>query len=147
MKVLSAWQPYAQLMVLGPKGLETRSWPLGLVPQRIAIHAARSTKALREVFTQPHFYEALEAAGFSHSGALPLGALVGTVEVVECIPTEKIDPAVIGMREYAFGIYTPGRFAWRLENPISFPPIPMVGHQGLRELPPDILALIPERAL
>jgi hypothetical protein len=147
MKVLSAWQPYAQLMVLGSKGIETRGWPLGVVPQRIAIHAAKSVRALREVFTQPHFYEALEAAGFTHSEALPLGALVGTVEVYGCTPTEEVDPAVIGMREYAFGDYGPKRFAWHLRNQVSFPPIPMVGHQGLRELPPDILAFIPERAL
>lgn len=147
MKVLSAWQPWAQLMVLGLKGNETRSWPLGVVPQRIAIHAAKSVGALRQVFTQPHFYEALEAAGFTHSEALPLGAVVGTVEVYECVPTESIDPVIIGMREYTFGIYTPGRHAWRLRDPVSFPPIPMVGHQGLRELPPDILAQIPERAL
>lgn len=147
MKVLSLLQPWAQLVVIGAKHFETRSWPLGETPRRIAVHASRGTADLHRLFTAPHFYDALEAAGFKHSGALPLGALVGTVLVTGCRPVEKVLPQDLTDAERAYGNYAAGRFAWYLKDPVAFAPIPLVGHQGLRELPPEILALMPERAL
>lgn len=146
MKVLSFLQPWAQLVVLGSKTIETRSWWCK-PQQRIAVHASLGVKELQRLFTAAYFYDALEAAGFHHSGALPLGAIVGTVDVVNCKPVEDLLPQDLTDQERAFGDYSAGRFGWYLKNPVSFPPIPLKGAQGLRELPPEILALIPERAL
>jgi hypothetical protein len=144
-KVLSYLQPWAQLVVLGSKRIETRSWCCA--PQRIAVHASLGVSDLHRLFTAPYFYDALEAAGFQHSGALPRGAIVGTVDVVACKPVEELLPQDLTDQERAFGNYDPGRMGWYLKNPVSFPPIPFKGAQGLRELPPEILALVPERAL
>lgn len=55
MKVLSLWQPWAQLVICGAKRLETRSWPLGNTPCRLAIHASKKTAELHRLFATPHF--------------------------------------------------------------------------------------------
>jgi hypothetical protein len=46
MPAVSLWQPWASLIAVGAKTIETRSWPApkGLIGQRIAIHAAKTTK-------------------------------------------------------------------------------------------------------
>lgn len=145
MKVLSFLQPWAQLVLLGSKRIETRSWCCA--PQKIAVHASLGVKELHRLFTAPHFYDALEAGGFKHSGSLPLGAVIGTVDVVACKSVGDLLLHDLTEQERAFGDYTAGRFGWYLKNPTNFSPIPFKGAQGLRELPPEILALIPERAL
>jgi len=42
MKALTLWQPWAQLVALGVKTIETRSWrpPTSLIGERIAVHAS-----------------------------------------------------------------------------------------------------------
>src|SRR5262249_1475789 len=60
---------------------------------------------------------------------LPLGAILGTVELVGVIPTDLIwcergflrnrhtsHAHLISRREWLFGDYNPGRFAWKLAN-------------------------------
>lgn len=44
MKAISLWQPYASLIALGAKTIETRSWapPAQYLETRIAIHAAKT---------------------------------------------------------------------------------------------------------
>ena len=46
MPALTLWQPWASLIAIGAKSIETRSWPApaGLVGERIAIHAAANAK-------------------------------------------------------------------------------------------------------
>ena len=61
---------------------------------------------------------------------LPLGAVVGTVEIVDCVPVEEIADTLTE-RERALGDFSPGRFAWVLRNPVMFEkPIPARGQQG-----------------
>ena len=45
MKAISLWQPWASLIAIGAKSIETRSWPAprALIGDRIAIHAAKTT--------------------------------------------------------------------------------------------------------
>ena len=63
------------------------------------------------------------------------GAVVGTVEIVDCVPVEKIMDKLTPL-EMALGDYSPGRFAWVLENPVMFDtPIPARGQQGWWEWP------------
>jgi len=38
-----------------------------------------------------------------------------------------------------YGDYTPGRFMWITENLQTFDPVPVVGRQGLFNVPDDIL--------
>lgn len=146
MKILSLWQPHATLAIVGAKPWETRSWPLGKTPQRIGIHASKNPTDLLLLFTAARWYEALERAGFKHSGALPLGALIGTVLVVGCRPTGSFVPGELEGDAATFGDFSPDRFAWELKDPVGFDPIPMRGKQGLWEMPAEVLARIPECA-
>ena len=70
----------------------------------------------------------LEAAG--GGGNLPRGAVIGTVEIVDCVPVEELVDS-LDNRERLLGDYSPGRFAWVLQNQVMFKtPIPACGKQG-----------------
>jgi len=146
MKTISIWQPHASLIVLGLKPFETRSWPAwkSLIGQRIGIHAGKALDDLQDLTEYlvqrdageerdeafDAYVTALKAAGFKHLREMPRGAILGSAVLAECIPTEKLtDPGY-------FGDFTPGRFAWRMEDPIILPsPVPFVGKQGFFEVP------------
>ena len=76
------------------------------------------------------FWELLWAVGGKTDRDLPLGAVVGTVEIVGCVPVEDVVDGLTE-REKALGDYSPGRWAWVLKNPVMFDtPIPTRGKQG-----------------
>lgn len=152
MKALSLWQPWATLVAIEAKGLETRSWSTNY-RGRLAIHAAKKwTHELSDLCDQPPFLGALDAAlpqletdavAMSPKAArlLPLGCIVATADLTDCIAiTLRNAP---DEPEYSFGDYRPGRFMWRLENVRRLPtPIPCRGAQGLFNVPADVLGLI-----
>lgn len=146
MRVMSLLQPWATLVVIGAKRFETRSWPCPKGPWRLAIHASQSPRELLRLQWGP-IRRALEKHGYASLDQLPLGAVIGTANVMWSGPVENMHPQDLTDYERAFGDYTPGRFAWCLKLPVQVPPIPMKGAQGLRELPPEILARLPEAAL
>lgn len=126
-------QPWASLIALGAKRYETRSWK---TPYRgtLIIHAGRvhNLDAFREdlrIAYRPPFRAYLEKAGITVVTALPRGAALCVVDLVDCIPTEFAD---VTDQERAFGDFTPGRFAWKLENLRVFAdPYIIRGAQGL----------------
>ena len=129
-KALTLTQPWATLVVLGEKRWETRSWRTRYRGS-IAIHAAktfpRSAKRLAE--RDPYYVTTLGKYPITR---LPLGAIIGTVEIVEIERVEAVVDVVIGRKEKAFGDYSPGRWAWQLANPVLFDePIPWRGALGL----------------
>lgn len=108
MKAFTVYQPYAYAIVSGLKHYETRSRRTN-IRGRVAVHAGK------RFYGKPN---------------LPLGAVVGTVEIVGCVPTEQIAD-VLTLQELALGDYSPGRWAWVLKNPVMFDePIPVCGKQG-----------------
>ncbi len=136
MNAITLWQPWAQLTVLGLKINETRSWPTK-IRGTIAMHAAKRVTDGFE-YREP-FWTALVPYFIEETGPLPLGAIVGTIEIVDCLKvisnTGKSavleDDTVVDRNEFMFGDYTPGRYAWRLQNPILFrKPVPAIGSQG-----------------
>lgn len=149
MKALSLWQPWATLVVAGEKRVETRGWATAHRGP-LLIHAAKAwNNALAAIADADPFRAALLLAGFRSAAKLPFGALVGTVEVVDCYPTSKVDvspqacrvPSVgldrllIDDTERAFGDYGTGRWAWLLRNPVAFAePVPHAGRQKLFEV-------------
>jgi len=59
---------------------------------------------------------------------LPRGRMLGTVRLADCRATEVIDPDTL---DRLCGDWTPGRFAWRLEEPKLFTHAPrVIGRQG-----------------
>ncbi|HWE62912.1 MAG TPA: ASCH domain-containing protein [Chloroflexota bacterium] len=125
---LSLYQPWASLIAVGAKRVETRSWPThyrGL----LAIHATqRSPKADLARATQEPVASALRAAGYTGPDQLPHGAVVALCRLVDC--TAIVEPPPSPERD--FGDYRRGRYAWRLDQVWALPvPLPAHGHQRL----------------
>lgn len=73
MKVLTVHQPWASLIVAGIKDVENRSWPTRY-RGKLGIHAA----SRYEQAAINQYADLLE-------GDLPLGALIGSVTLVDCV--------------------------------------------------------------
>jgi activating signal cointegrator 1 len=139
MRAISLWQPWASLVALDAKRIETRHWPVPttLVGQRIAIHAAK-TKAHLHICDEPPFDLYIPKASL-----LPLGAIVATATLAQCTAiTEDLAGRIAAGRphEYAFGLYIPGRFAWVLRDVEPLPAaVPFRGAQGFFNVPDHFL--------
>lgn len=159
MKALSMTQPWATLVAIGAKKIETRSW-YTIYRGPLAIHAAKGfPRSAREFTTSPACYMAVLAAYVPLTGrveliesqleipmtspAYPLGAVIAVCGLAGCFRIDK-DPgrfpnpkAVMAPPpepELSFGDYTDGRWAWMLENVVALPePIPAKGALGLWE--------------
>ena len=125
MKTISLLQPWASLVVMGAKTIETRSWQTAYRGP-LLIHASRSRKAgaLRH---QPPFNQYIPAFD-----DLPFGAIIGSVTLKEIVPIEHLHLSVekldaLTLEEKAFGDYK-GRYAWLFADPLPLePPIPISG--------------------
>jgi activating signal cointegrator 1 len=124
MPAVTLWQPWAGLVEIGAKQYETRPFkiPLRLLGRRVAIHAAaRACFIDLDQDVLDDIEDAFGRSGWNHW--LPRGVIVATAILAESIPAEKVKPD-------SFGDYTPGRWAWRLEDVRSVdPPIPAKGRQ------------------
>lgn len=171
MKCISVWQPWASLLVHGAKRCETRSWPTSHTGP-LLVHAAKKWDVgLAEFAVLPPARAALEAVGVRFAATeaaaragwnLPFGAIVGVVQLSDCIRSEEVhftaDPADycrIGMHggwqfpasEQLFGDFGPGRFAWYCTKFMAFAePVPYRGAQGLFDVPGDVVREAIERA-
>jgi hypothetical protein len=142
MRLLTLTQPWATLVALGAKRIETRSWGTGYRGD-IAIHAGKGlgpvggALGLQEICAAEHFADALGAHGLT-AGDLPRGAVVAVVRLVRCTEMNELGIAELEAtqpHEAAFGLYEPGRFAWVLGDlrPLARP-YPLRGQLGLREV-------------
>ncbi len=136
-RALSLLQPWASLIAVGAKTMETRSWQTsyrGL----LAIHASKAFPGeYRELCTHAPFSSALLAGGIASVNQLPTSAIVAVCMLVGCVPTQGLRP---GEPEASFGDYSPGRYAWMLKNIVRIPePIPARGSLGLWK--PDVPVL------
>jgi hypothetical protein len=154
MKALSLTQPWATLIAIGAKRIETRSWA---TPYRgiLAIHAATAMPPdCREFAYADPAGKVLTDAGILLGGdcaALPRGAIVAVAHLVQVWPTRgfwdrnsvrDLPPAT---HEEDFGDYAEGRYGWLLTDvvPLSTP-IPCKGALGVWEVPLDVEAQIRE---
>ncbi|HEV2070419.1 MAG TPA: hypothetical protein VGR26_11540 [Acidimicrobiales bacterium] len=177
-KALTLHQPWASLVALLVKRIETRSWST-TYRGRLYIHAGA-----RQVHSG-HFLMLARAAVVAglitreqeqafRALAVPFGAIVASCELVDVVPIVDrkggaVDaptfvatfgrpakaPALVLVRrgqtpvwtdiegQRPYGDFTPGRFAWLLEDvrPVD-PPVPCRGRQGLWTVPDDVLAQI-----
>lgn len=147
MKALSLHQPWLTLMVIGAKGIETRSWKNDYRGP-LALHATKNTDHLELALKEP-FKSELAKWGFMTPESLPLGAVCAIVDLVDVFemtparvlamqdiasgnaPKHLVDEA---RRELAFGAWEVGRFAWKVQNVRRLEkPIPARGFQMLWE--------------
>ncbi len=142
MKALTLTQPWATLVALGAKTVETRSWRTNY-RGILAIHAAKGFPiSARELCTESPFCEALSGVGYG----LPRGFIIAICRLDICVPT---DACFIGERtagpdaqgsfsitsqEHSFGDYSPLRWAWILKEVRVLPePVAAKGALGLWE--------------
>src|SRR5262245_47216191 len=97
MKAITLTQPWATLVAIGEKRIETRSWSTRY-RGRIAIHAAKAFPlGAQELCYDDPFHSAICGAGVGDGPwALPRGAIVATARLVDCLP---IDAAPIAGRD------------------------------------------------
>lgn len=146
MKVLTLTQPWATLVAIGAKQIETRSWATSYRGP-LAIHAAKGLgpvggmRGLIDLCEREPFWgvlrEALRVSVLRPGDAetianeLPRGEIIAVCELALVVPTGLFEPEGRWMQfrgdgsrpvwrltdqERAFGDYTPGRFAWLLAD-------------------------------
>jgi hypothetical protein len=154
MKVLSLIQPWASLIAFSEKKIETRSWATKYRGPLLIHASANFPRDCKEICMQRPFGNVLSLHGFtpirngkiqirnSENKELPVGMIIAKCNLVDCkkIVSEESyhdiaclegGPDVFG-NEYFFGDYTPGRYAWILEDiEILEHPIPAKGKLGL----------------
>src|SRR5687768_930637 len=130
MKALSLLQPWASLVVLGHKTIETRSWNTAY-RGTLMIHASKG-KSGAEMSRLPVFKKYI-----GDFAALPFGAIIGEVQLtdvvrIDALPFTQAAIDRLTLEERAFGDYRSGRFAWLLEDAVQYPePISAKGALGL----------------
>jgi hypothetical protein len=145
MKALTLTQPWATLVAIGAKKIETRNWGT-LYRGPLAIHAAKGyPRWARETCEEPTFRRAL---GPLDPAGLLRGHILATARLVDCIPTSMgmrgtankvpgiVLPGVgfVHGDELEFGDFTDGRYAWILDGIEPLPqPVPVRGALGLWE--------------
>jgi activating signal cointegrator 1 len=157
MKALTLYQPWATLVAIGAKKIETRSWSTKYRGP-VAIHASKKFPIEFHGDSKP-FRSCLKGILFSDNPSTPwqliksnlhLGCIIAVCELVVVVP---IDNQIQGYRviddgydlnipipplepDRSFGDYTPGRYAWILENVRMLKePIPCKGMLGLWTVP------------
>jgi len=130
MMALTLYQPWASLVVMAEKKIETRSW---YTQYRgvLAIHAGRTAP----VFDLRPFMPVLKRAGLTVD-ELPLGMIIGFCDLVDVRPVEDLPKSMmtrdlLTKQERAFGNYSAGRYGWILENARQIKPIAARGMQRL----------------
>jgi hypothetical protein len=151
-KCLSVTQPWATLLVLGVKRVETRSWPTNYRGP-LAIHAAKGWDASARALAEKLMPEGKN---------LPRGAVVGVVELMGCrMMTLQPNPHELlkafslttapelwsedaqRRGEGELGGYEEGRYAWTVKNPRELlRPVTCRGALSIFELPPEVACAV-----
>jgi len=129
LRAICLWQPWATAIELELKPYETRHWA---TDYRGPIVICSAKKPFRHQDYEPQFYQEvcrrLSKAGCPHY-ALRYGKAHCIATLTDCIPTEQIRGRI--SQNHAFwGDFTPGRYAFKLENIQRLPvEIDVVGRQ------------------
>ena len=115
MKALTLTQPWASLVALGYKRVETRSWRTQYRGP-IAIHAAKGFP------TEARRFAEVERAIGRVPARIPRGAVVCIIDLVDCQPAEEVALRISGLERH-LGDYAPSRWAW-LFDPVSLRSLP-----------------------
>lgn len=123
MKVLSIKEPFATLIKDGVKIYETRSWKTNYRGE-IYIHASLSLSKSERV----------ESANKYLKSEIKPGFILCKCELVDCIPMTDEFIKYINKEtlEYDYGLYSEGRYAWKLKVlEVLDEPIPAKGKLGI----------------
>jgi hypothetical protein len=128
-KCISVNQPWASAIMLSWKKFENRTWPTGYRGD-LLVHAGSSRKSLgKEGDRLPRLPR--KPDGTPDYDALPFGAILGVVRVVDCRRVEDLPPDP----------HAVGPWCFVLADPRPWPaPVPYRGTLGLFEVPDAVLA-------
>lgn len=124
MKALTLIQPWATLIALGEKRIETRSWRTNY-RGTIAIHAGK--KIDNPSMFDPLYISVLKKHGITIP---PTGQIIAICNLIDVLPTEKIR-SQLQEKEVYFGNYSDNRFAWILDDVKTITPVKVKGKLGL----------------
>jgi len=167
MKALSLINPWAGLVVIGVKQVETRSFSVKYRGP-VFIHASKTQVTENDISDEFNYhYSRLRDVDFDICGIR--GAIIGAACLYDIVPVKEIvvyskfadpdaplpihdqrnesghaiilpDAIAVCKRERAFGNYDAGRFGWLMRDPVLFSkPIPMRGALGLWNVTPEHL--------
>lgn len=149
---LTLTQPWATLVAIQAKVIETRSWS---TPYRgaIAIHAAKGfpSEARQLVYAEP-FRTVLRSIGVESFAQLPTATIIAVSTLAKCyrFGDDTLASVAQGGRlgrwpehEHAFGDFTAGRFGFLLENTIALAThVPARGMLSLWRIPRDVRTML-----
>lgn len=135
MKAITICQPYAHLIVTGVKRVENRTWGTR-VRGRVAIHAGKSRQWLN--FSQD---KSRDQAYNVPLADMAFGAVIGTVNVVACLPIDEIrrgqhDEQFPWLRGHE---HAEGPWCFVLENARRIDPVPLAGKLGFFFISDDLI--------
>jgi len=148
MKALTLTQPWATLVAIGAKRIETRSWGTAYRGP-LAIHAAKGfPRWARDFSFSPVCYDVAKKLGDgTWFPVYPLGAVIATCTLLDCVRMGEFrfgpEGCHISLGKYTemlaerpqeldFGDYSIGRFAWILGSVTCFEkPVEAKGALGL----------------
>ncbi len=152
MKGLSLWQPWATLMALGAKTIETRDWPTDYRGP-LAIHATvrwepeQAYTCLQEPFRTVLSRAYPRAAEVQTD--LPRGCIVAVVHLRDVKSTRwlnSLPPGQFPPFEWQFGNFGDGRLMWLTERVQRLAePVPCRGYQGLWPVEGELLGQVEQQ--
>ena len=123
-RALTVCQPWAWAIVDGHKLVENRT-RLTKYRGPLVIHAGKS------MAWDEHGRQFLAKMGLRVPERLPLGAIVGVVDLVDCVRVEDL----------ARSAWASGPFCWVLSNPRKVAPMAWSGQLGLWQVPRSVVGL------
>ena len=118
MRALSVRQPYAWAILHGGKDIENRTWHSEFRGP-VLIHAGLHWHAVGPA-------ELARRMNLAIPSELPLGGIVGMVEIVDCVDRHS-------------SRWFEGPYGFVLRNPRTLPFTPCAGHLGFYEVAPNLL--------
>ncbi|MCK4760501.1 MAG: ASCH domain-containing protein [Candidatus Aminicenantes bacterium] len=115
MKALSLIQPYASLIAIGKKTIETRAWSTKYRGKLLIVSSKKSV------------IKGIPYTGLLNFG-LPFGKALAIAELIDCRPMKTED------EEAAIHSYRPGLYAWILSNIKKIEQFPVRGQLKLFEV-------------
>lgn len=145
MKAITLKQPFATLVAIGAKTLDTHGWTVEHSGP-IAIHSSMGfPRWAQELCYKEPFRSTLIGAGYRRLPDLPLGAILCVAGLRGIYRTDDVRPMLgaYGKNEVHFGDFSSRRFAFHLKVlTVLDPPISMRGQRYLWELPTDTSAFL-----
>lgn len=136
MKAITIIEPWASLLVFGPKQYETRTWPTSYRGP-LAIHAGKSKAGLKLMRSAAGIILGHEAEKLNIDFEATFGHIIGIIELADCI---EMTPSFINSQniiERGLGGWEPGRYAWKKSSARAIEPVPARGMQRLWEWEAD----------